>query len=454
MGTTPWGMSYPLPVASVDPGVEQVLVKVLVQLIVIILAARVLSMTFRKIGQPAVVGEMIGGLMLGPSFFGQFFPNAFRALFDPSLESVFKILSQLGLILLLFLIGLEFDFSHIKQRGRAAWAVSWTGIALPFVLGYLLGGILHRHMHLTVDLLGLRLFMGTAMSITAIPVLGRIMMELNLTRSATGVITITAAALDDASGWILLATVSALVQTGFDLAKTVSMLLLTVAFVLFMIYAAKPILHRGIVFALRRSGGDLGLNSLAALFAVLHLCALATNLIGIFSVFGAFILGAVLSDERDFKESVAKNFNKFVTVFFLPIFFTFTGLRTDVGSLDSTLHWFFAGLVILVAIAGKFGGCTVAAKLGGFPWRESACIGVMMNTRGLMELIVINVGYELGVLPRSVFVMLVLMAMATTIMTTPVLLRLLRKTDMQPLVDVSQFSRARRRRWVAQAKSS
>lgn len=428
---------------SVDPAVESTVLRVLLQLTVIILTARLLSIVFRLLGQPSVVGEIIGGLLLGPSFFGRFFPGAFQAVFDPALDPLFNVISQIGLVLLLFLIGLEFDFGHLRQKGKAAWLISWTGILLPFVTGYALGVWMHSALALGVSRVGFCLFMGTAMSITAIPILGRIMMELNLTRSSVGAVTITAAAFDDASGWIILAAISTLVRSGFDVGTTLGMAGMTIGFCLAMMYVVRPALIRLISLAFARTGGNPGYHTLAVVLAVLFVCSIATNLIGIFSIFGAFLLGAILSDQGKFREWINANMQKFVTVFFLPVFFTFTGLRTDVGTLESPTLWFFAALVLFVAVAGKFGGCTVAARFGGFSWRSSACIGVMMNTRALMELIVINVGYELGVVPRSVYVMLVIMAVVTTLMATPVLLRASRGTELAPLIRASPFVQSR-----------
>ncbi len=415
-------------------------------------AARGFGMLFRKLGQPIVVGEILAGLILGPSVFGRMFPGLSAQVFDTSVQPVFQILAQLGLIFLLFLIGLEFDFRHLKTSGRSSLTISIVGIVLPFVLGFGLAHAMHPHIeHVlgkdgamrAVDINGFALFMGTAMSITAIPILGRIMMELNISRSRLGAITITAAAIDDAAGWIILGAVSALVRSEFHPLNTLLVLGETIGFALAMVFIVKPLLRRWTKFALRRGDHELGLTSLAMLFVLMFLCAIATNIIGIFAIFGAFILGATLSSEDEFRAVVTKYFRSFVTVFFLPIFFTYTGLRTDVGTLQGGTLWIFAGLVSALAIIGKFGGCGMAALLTGHTPRESACIGVMMNTRALMELIVINVGYELGVIPRSVFCMLVMMAVLTTVMTTPILLRLARDTELEPLVEQSGFLKRR-----------
>ncbi len=428
----------------VASGQEGTLLTVLIQLVVIIVAARVFAALFRGLKQPAVVGEIAAGLVLGPSLFGRFFPELSQRLFDPSVNAVFGILSQLGLILLLFLVGLEFDFSHLRRHGKSALGISLTGIALPFVLGLGLAPLMHPHLELTatgepISFLGFTLFMGIAMSITAIPVLGRIMLELNITRTRLGAITISAAAVDDACGWILLATISSIVRSEFQPIRTLGMILETVGFFAFMLFAARPVLKRLVQYAQKREGQELGLNSFAVLLVMLFLCAIATSLIGIFAIFGAFLLGTMLSDEQEFREAVSRQLRNFLTVFFLPIFFTYTGLRTNVGTLQSGTQWLFFGAVLACAVIGKLGGCGVAAWLTGFSRREAFAVGAMMNTRGLMELIVINVGRDLGVVTDSVFCMLVLMALLTTMMTTPLLLLAMRDTELEPFIRKSGF---------------
>jgi Kef-type K+ transport system membrane component KefB len=438
--------------------IEELLLPVLIQLIVIILASRAFAMLFRRLGQPSVVGEIAAGLVLGPSLLGWLLPGVSAALFHPQLTGVapelsdqlfnriFSVLSQIGLIFLLFLIGLEFDFSHLRANGKAALAISVVGVALPFVLGVALAPLLLAHIephpesNSPLPPLGFALFFGTALSITAIPILGRMMMELNITRTRIGAVTISAAAVDDATGWILLAAVAGFVRAQFNPAGTLLMIAETVGFVLVMIFLAKPLLRIWVRRALQHGDG-LGVNALAVLLAVLFVCAAVTNKIGIFAIFGAFVLGAVLSGEQEFRQAVARRLRDLVTAFFLPIFFTYTGLRTNVGTLASAELWLLCGLVLAAAVVGKFGGCGLAAWVSGFSFRESACIGAMMNTRALMGLIVINVGYELQVIPPSVFCMLVLMALATTVITTPILLRLMRGTELEHYIDRSGFLR-------------
>jgi len=435
--------------------IEHLLLPILFQIVVIILVARVFATLFRKIGQPGVVGEIFAGMILGPSLLGALAPDVFVAIFKPALgdmpqaladvflPKIFSVLAQLGLIFLLFLIGLEFDFSHLKTHARSAGLISIAGIALPFVLGIGLAQIVHSQMEPIegkgiVDKWGFTLFMGVAMSITAIPILGRMMMEMGITRSRVGVIVITAAAIDDAAGWILLATIAAVVSSQFDVLKTLLMVGETVAFGAFMYFVARPLLIRAIRASMKTNDGDISVSALAVVIAVLFASAIATGLIGIFAIFGAFILGAVLSDQHEFREKINAKLRDVVTAFFLPIFFVNTGLRTDITAISGDL-WMVAVAVTGAAILGKFGGCSLAARLSGFSARESTIIGVMMNTRALMELIVINVGYELGVIPKSMFAMLVIMALITTIVTTPILMRFMRGTELEPLIRSSGF---------------
>ena len=421
-------------------GVEAVLLRVIIQLVVIIAAARVSGNLFRRLGQPAVCGEIAAGLILGPSLSGRFFPSLFRTVFDPGVGPIFSILSQLGLILTMFLIGLEFDFAHLPDRRRTVVSVSIAGIALPFALGFALGKVMHAQLALGGSWVNFSLFMATAMSITAIPVLGRIMIELNITRTRIGALTIAAAAINDAIGWTILALITAIVRSTFDPVTLATMVAEVVAYSLIMAFVVRPVVIRWSASTMKKNAGELTLNGLAVVLILVLLSAAITNRIGIFSLFGGFMMGAVFYDQPSLREAIHRRLNDFVTTFFLPIFFTYTGLRTDAGSMGGGKLWLFCGLVLLAAVIGKFGGCTLAARLTGVPRREASIIGVMMNARGLTELIVINVGYETGILPKTVFFMLVLMAVATTYMTTPVLRRLFRGSEVWDSYSVSDFA--------------
>jgi Kef-type K+ transport system membrane component KefB len=289
--------------------------------------------------------------------------------------------------------------------------------------------------------LNLALFMAAAMSITAIPILGRIMVELNISRTRIGSLTISAAAADDASGWILLALVTAIARSTLNPIKLAVMILEVVAFALCMVWGVRPLLKKWTARQMREHQGKLSLGGLAILLIMILVAAIITNLIGIFSIFGAFFFGALLYDQHEFRQAVQERLRDFVTVFFLPIFFTYTGLRTDIGTMGGSGLWFMCGLVLLTAFVGKFGGCWLAARFNGLPWREASMIGIMMNTRALMELIVINIGFELGVIPKSVFFMLVFMAVASTYVTTPVLRRLVRSSELEQHYMNSEFAK-------------
>ncbi len=437
---------------------EAVLLPLLTQIVLIIVLARVMAVACRRIGQPGVIGETAAGLLLGPSLLGWLAPGVFRFLFHPTVHGVdpelfdqlmrwiFTSLSQIGLILLLFLVGLEFDFSHLRGHGKAALGIALSGVALPFALGLGLAFLMHPLVEPNPDkpVLGFALFIGTATAITAIPVLARIMIDLNITRTRLGSITISAAAVNDAVGWILLTSVAAVVKAEFDPTRTLLMIVETVGFGLLMVFIGRPLLRKWVASALRHGEAEFSVNAMTVALVLVLVCAIVTNLIGIFAVFGAFILGAVLSSEPEFRQAVTRRLRDFVTAFFLPIFFAYTGLRTNVGSLGASWQlWGLCLLLCIAAVVGKLAGCGAAARLSGFSTREAACIGILMNTRGLMELIVINLGKDMDVLPDSVFCMLVLMAIVTTVMTTPLLVRVMWGTELEPFICRAGFAHAK-----------
>ncbi len=404
---------------------EALVLGVLLQLMVIIAAARLGGWAGSRLGQPQVVGEIAAGLVLGPSVAGRLLPELHARIFPGDAEAVFQVLGQLGLVFLMFLVGLQFEFAHLRRLGRAAAGVALAGLLLPFLLGLGLGTYLHPHVAAGLNRTGFVLFLATALSITAVPILARIMVEFGLTRTRLGVLTISAAAVDDAVGWVLLAAVSAIVAGGFEAAAVGRMLGLTLLFVAAMVLVARPLLVR---FSRRALGSGPAPRLDLIPFSFLLLCILATaaatGAIGIFAIFGPFVLGAALWDQDRLREAAGSRLWDFVNAFFLPVFFTYTGLRTDVGLLDSVAMWLFCGLVLLTAVAGKVLGCGLAARLGGMDWRDSAAVAVLMNTRALMGLVVINVGRDMGVIPDTVFSMLVIMALVTTFMASPLLRRL------------------------------
>ena len=440
-------------------GREEMLRPLLVQLVVIMLAARAGAIVARWLRQPSVVGEIVAGLLLGPSAFGAWFPELFAAVFRGGaggvaggMEAALTGFSQVGLILLLFLIGIEFDFSHVRRQGRLAAGISLAGIAAPFALGYGLALAMAPRLEIlgaatSIDPRSFALFLGTAMSITAIPILGRILMEMGMQHTPLGATVVAAAACDDAVGWTLLAAVSALAAGNFEVGPIVAMIAATVAFAAVCLFVARPLLLPLLERSVRddglsHAGPRLPLSMLSLLLALLLVAAWVTSRIGIFAIFGGFLLGASLSGVPKVREAVAAHLADFVTVFFLPIFFTFTGLRTNIGSLGTPEAAAWCAAVFAVAVLGKWGGCGLAARLGGMPAGEASAVGVFMNTRALMELIVINVGMDLGVIPPAVYCMLVLMAIGTTLMATPLASRLLRGSPYEATLAARGFLRA------------
>ena len=403
---------------------EALLFFTLLQLVVIVIMGRVGGEIAVRISQSRAVGEIIIGILLGPTLFGLLTPDIFQYVFKSSSPEPMFILSQIGLVLLMFQIGLEFDFSHLtaKDNRGAVIRIAAVGITLPFSLGFVFGYFTAPLLSPNANQLASGLFVATAFSITALPILGRIMMEFNMTQTKLGVIAISVAAITDVVGWLLLAVVTAVSLSSFSagsFAQTLSLLVIYIAVSWLLI---RPVLHRAIKHSVvtehRFSDNLLGL-----LIAIIFVSAMATYKIGIFAIFGGFMMGVLLHDQPEVVKAWRKKVGEFVTVFFLPIFFTYTGLRTNVGGLDSVELWGWCVLLIFLASIGKFGGCYLAARWSGLTHPESKVIGIMMNTRALMELIIINVGYDLGVISQNVFTMLVLMAIFSTVITTPALRR-------------------------------
>ncbi|MFP5408406.1 MAG: cation:proton antiporter [Gammaproteobacteria bacterium] len=404
---------------------------------VIVLAARIGGEVAQRAGQSPAVGEIIVGILLGPSLFGLLAPDLFQYVFHSTPAAPVQMLSQIGLILLMFQIGLEFDFAHLAERNnrRAVSAIAAVSMAAPFALGFGFGWFSAPLLSPGVDPLASALFIATAFSITALPILGRIMMEFRITRLPIGVIAISAAAINDVIGWLLLALITALTLAQFSAAAFAFKVALVGVFFLSWWFVVRPLMKR--VIRASQAGplpvgekagrGKLTHNLLGILLAAIFVSAMTTYQLGIFAIFGGFMMGVILHDEHELIEAWKERIGHFVMVFFLPIFFTYTGLRTDVGGLDSAAAWGWCLLLIFLATLGKFGASYVAARWAGMSHYEGKVIGIMMNTRALMELIVINVGYDLGVISQDVFTMLVLMAIFSTVITTPGLRRWLPK---------------------------
>ena len=421
---------------------EALLFFTLLQLTAIVLAARIGGEIALRIGQSAVVGEILVGILLGPSLFGLLAPDLFQYVFHSGTPEPMQMLSQIGLVLLMFQIGLEFDFSHLGER-RNRKAMLWVAAAsliAPFGLGYGIGQIsapmLSRDEHPAAS----ALFIATAFSITALPILGRIMMEFDMTRTAIGVIAISAAAINDVIGWLLLALITTLTLSDFDAAAFALKVTLVLVFFAVSWFGVRPLMKR-VLHRFDARSGALGNNLLGIVLAAIFLSAMTTYQLGIFAIFGGFMMGVLLHDEHVFVTTWRARISPFVMVFFLPIFFTYTGLRTDIGSLDSAAAWGWCVLIVFLATLGKFGGAYLAARMVGLSHLEGKILGVMMNTRALMELIVINVGYDLGVISQQMFTILVIMAIFSTVITSPLLRRWLPRIGIPVPVDSKMFPR-------------
>jgi Kef-type K+ transport system membrane component KefB len=389
------------------------------QLIVIIAVARWVGTLFRRLGQPAVIGEMIAGILLGPSFLGMLLPTAQSFLFPPASLAALKLFSEIGIILFMFLVGVDLDLGHLRRKADAAVLVSHASIVVPLSLGVALALFLYPQLAPPgVPFVGFALFTGTAMSITAFPVLARILAERSLTRTHLGSTALACAAVDDATAWCLLAVVVAIVRAG-GWAGSLLTVVSTALFAATMLLLVRPWLARRV-----DSGGWSATGSKTLLAAVLTFVlasALLTEIIGIHALFGAFLAGVVMPARAEFRRFLQERLESFIAVFLLPLFFAFTGLRTQVALLGDVKGWLLCAIIIAAAIAGKLGGSSVAAKAAGFSWRESLGLGALMNARGLIELIALNIGYEMGVLSPRMFTMMVLMALITTCMTGPLL---------------------------------
>lgn len=405
--------------ASMIHNVQDPLAILLAQIIMIILVARLFGWFFKKIGQPSVIGEIIAGIALGPSLLGLYFPEFFHALFPANSLENLKFLSQIGLILFMFVIGMELDIKVLKNRAKEAVVISHASIVIPFALGIGLAYFVYnRFAPEGVKFLSFSLFMGIAMSITAFPVLARIVQERGMHKTKLGAIAITCAAADDITAWCLLAVVIAIVKAG-TFESSMYIISLAAIYVLAMIYLVKPFLKR--IGDLYGSKDSLSKPVVAIFFLLLIISSYATELIGIHALFGAFMMGAIMPDVPKFRTVFIAKVEDVSVILLLPLFFVFTGLRTEIGSLNEPYLWKVTGFIILVAVIGKFFGSALAAKFVGQSWRNSLVIGALMNTRGLMELIVLNIGLALGVLTTQVFTMMVIMALVTTFMTGPAL---------------------------------
>lgn len=400
------------------------------QLLAILVVARVAGRLVSYVGQPRVIGEMIAGIALGPSVFGALAPGAAGALFPDHALAPLAALSQLGVLLFMFVVGLRLDLGVLRGRAHATVAVSHASIAVPFAFGAALATMLHPWLAGDgVALLPFALFLGAAMSVTAFPVLARILSERGLLETRLGGVAVACAAVDDATAWCLLAVVVAVARVDAGLgAITVAivggggfaLLLLTVGRRLLAWLDARRVARARVV--------TMDTVALAVLLALGS--ALVTELAGVHALFGAFLAGVAMPRSSGLAGELAERLEGVVATVFLPVFFAFTGLRTELGLVHGAALWGVCALIVALAVAGKLGGSAVAARLTGMSWRDATAIGVLMNTRGLMELVILNVGLEIGVISQTLFAMMVLMALATTCMTAPLLTLVLRRAPL------------------------
>jgi Kef-type K+ transport system membrane component KefB len=397
-------------------GSSDILWHLLIALTVVVIVGRLLGRLFSYIGQPPVIGEVIAGILLGPSLLGAISPDAYAYVLPSSVAPFLGMVAQLGVILYMFLVGLELNPDHLRGQVHATVATSHASIVVPFTLGSILSLYLYPLLSTSdVPFTNFALFLGVAMSITAFPVLARILTDRNMLGTKLGAVAITCAAVDDVTAWCLLAFIVGVVQAKAESALLVA--LMTIGFIGFVWFIVRPITAK-MARSWDRNPTQAGI---ALAFIGVLVAAVTTEAIGVHAVFGAFLFGAVIPHDSALAHSLKESLENVVTILLLPAFFAFTGMRTEIGLLSSGYQWAICGLIIVVAVAGKFGGTLVAARATGLNWRDAAGLGILMNTRGLMELIVLNIGLDLGVISPTLFTMMVIMAVVTTLMTTPVL---------------------------------
>jgi Kef-type K+ transport system membrane component KefB len=390
------------------------------QISVILGVCRLVGSLFRKFGQPRVVGEMFAGILLGPSLLGWLAPGASAYLFPPASLGFLNALSQIGVVVFMFLVGLGINPKELKSHGHAAVLTSHVSITAPFVLAAALALYLYpRLSDDSVSFTSFALFMGSAMSVTAFPVLARILIERGLLQSRLGTVAIASAAVDDVTGWCILAYIVVLTRashSGTSIWVTIGGVLV---FALAMIFGMSRLLV-GMEVSYRKWGG-LSENRLAIMLLLVFGAGLCTEWLGLHLLFGAFMMGAIMPKEPKFVQYLLDRFETVTVTLLLPLFFAFTGLRTNIGLVKGSEMWMYCGLIVLVATVGKLGGSTLASWLTGMPIREAAGLGTLMNTRGLMELVILDIGLDIKVISSALFSMMVVMALVTTFMATPLL---------------------------------
>jgi Kef-type K+ transport system membrane component KefB len=410
---------------------EALLLSILIQLVVMIGAARIMNVVFRRMGQPGVIGEIVAGLLLGPSLFGHFCPGISAAIFGVKPAASVVILSQIGLILLMFQIGMSFEFGHLREARakKALLPLAAASVLVPLGLGIWLGHLSAPIFAGQIAVPVYALFCGVAMAITAVPILGRILAGYGLVRHELGVLAISAAAINDVAGWVLLAVVSALATATFTPSQTALQLGGIFVFALLCVLVLRPAAAR-LLKAFPVVEGEVPPSLVSILLIAVFILAMCTYKLGIFGIFGGFVGGLLVHRDQKFAEAWRHQVGGFVLVFFLPIFFTYTGLHTNVLGLTTGTDWLWLLVFLAASILGKIVPVALASRFAGYNATAALVLGVLMNTRALMELIVLNIGLETGFLPQKIFTMLVIMAVVTTIMAGPLLKVLLPKLGL------------------------
>jgi Kef-type K+ transport system membrane component KefB len=395
-------------------------IHVLLALAAVIVAGQVLSRVFIYFGQPPVMGEIVAGIILGPSLLGFIAPALSKYILPPDVAPYLGIIAQLGVILYMFLVGLELNPQLLGQQRQATLLFSHASILVPFLFGAALALVLYPRLSPgEVPFTSFALFLAVAMSITAFPVLARILTDRRTHKTGLGVMALTCAAITDVTAWCLLAFVVGIAQA--RLGSTIWVAVWTVAYIAFMFLVVRPVATR---YLAPMPQTQVSRNVVAAVLVALLLSALITEWIGVHAIFGAFLLGAVVPHDSAVARTFTRHLEDLVTVLFLPAFFAFTGMRTRIGLVSGLEQWLLWGLILAAASLGKFAGTVLPARLSGVPWREASALGILMNTRGLMELIVLNIGLDLKLISPALFAMMVLVALVTTLITTPALLLL------------------------------
>ena len=414
-----------------DTATVSVLPQVLLALAAVILVGRLLGSLLARLGQPPVIGEVIAGIALGPSLLGwlcrPWTGTTVSPLLPAEVEPALSLVAQIGVILYMFLVGVEFNDAVFRKLARSAAIVSAASIVIPFACGIGLAAALHARLAPPgTPLLSFALFVGVALAITAFPVLARILTDRGIAQTDLGILALSCAAVADVKAWWLLAVVAGVVKS--QVADALGVVVMSIAYVAVMLLVVRPL----VATLITRSGDHApSPAALGLVFAGLLLSALATESIGIHALFGAFLFGVAIPHDSSLAKKLSGGMEEVVTVLLLPAFFAYTGMRTQIGLVSGWENWLICGAIIAVASLAKFGGTLAAARFAGLDWRTSSALGVLMNTRGLMELIVLNIGLDLGVISPTLFAMMVIMALVTTMATAPLLSLLEPRTATQ-----------------------